>query len=131
MTTIVDFLHARYNEIEASAKAAGWATADAWALTDGCNLTDGAGNDIRVDTDPRDDDSYGSHADRIATITRHLARHDPEYALRLVEAHRAILTETAPVVADGGDGDYRLERVLKHLALPFAHHPDYREEWKP
>ena len=23
------------------------------------------------------------------------------------------------------------ESVLRHLALPYADHPDYREEWKP
>jgi hypothetical protein len=35
---------------------------------------------------------------------------------------------TGPI---GGEGAEVYYEVLQHLALPYADHPDYREEWKP
>lgn len=62
----------------------------------------------------------------------HIARHDPARVLRDVEAKRRILNMELPgyydnPYANGWDdahGD-----VLYLLALPYADHPDYRQEW--
>ncbi|RHA38725.1 DUF6221 family protein [Cellulomonas rhizosphaerae] len=47
------------------------------------------------------------------------------------EAKRAAVAEFVDAV-DGGNGEgYMAERALRYLALPYADHPDYREEWRP
>jgi hypothetical protein len=71
----------------------------------------------------------------------HIARHDPARVLADVAAKRRIIAEYA-----GRDQDVDLmlgrytERqgqwaglhlAVRLLALPYAGHPDYREEWKP
>jgi hypothetical protein len=75
---------------------------------------------------------------------RHIARWDPARVLAEVEAKRRILDEVVPEV-DGMDeringewgigsiaeDDYASVPLLKLLALPYAAHPDYREEWRP
>jgi hypothetical protein len=48
------------------------------------------------------------------------------------EAKRRIvegMTVTAEV--EGGGYEIALRDALRALALPFADHPDYREEWRP
>lgn len=78
----------------------------------------------------------------------HIARWDPARVLAEVAAKRRILDEHQPI--DGvswhgcttcdaqgwgscgcaGSGDWPCDTV-KLLALPYADHPDYREEWRP
>jgi hypothetical protein len=65
---------------------------------------------------------------------RHIARHDPARVLTGIEAKRRLVDDMAKIV--GGDyiddGEPVLaEWVLLLLALPYAAHPDYREEWRP
>jgi hypothetical protein len=67
----------------------------------------------------------------------HVARHDPARVLAEVAAKRLIL-EYAPPKAHGTfDDGWRRGQMAFHahtlrlLALPYAGHPDYREEWKP
>lgn len=71
----------------------------------------------------------------------HIALHDPARVLAEVESKRRLLDEIVPKVEsywnavssewgceyDDPDG----EDVLKLLALPYASHKDYREEWRP
>jgi hypothetical protein len=65
----------------------------------------------------------------------YVARHDPARALREVEAKRAILAETFPLIESEWGGSFGVSRwgeeLLKYLALPYSDHPDYRAEWKP
>lgn len=67
---------------------------------------------------------------------RHIARHDPARVLREVEAKRRILElhVFGERVCDQCSNDWHTEMrpclTLRALALPFADHPDYREEWK-
>jgi hypothetical protein len=49
----------------------------------------------------------------------HIARWDPARVLAECEARRRIVTECG------------WETVMRHLALPYADHPDYRDEWRP
>jgi hypothetical protein len=53
---------------------------------------------------------------------------------RIVELTQGAIYRLADLVADewGGGGDTDAdEDLLRLLALPYADHPDYREEWAP
>lgn len=73
---------------------------------------------------------------------RHIARHDPARVLRQIETTRRIIDEHQPernyVYRDDGTracgtcGDGTFEwpcLTLRLLALPYADHRDYRQEW--
>ena len=74
-------------------------------------------------------------------LTAHIERHDPVRVLREVEAKRRILGEhetrngRCRVCAATAHGNWQRFRApcftLRLLALPYADHPDYREEWRP
>lgn len=67
----------------------------------------------------------------------------PERVLRDVAAKRRIIDEIVPVIdeldalleSERGSGAYKTsgesDRLLKLLALLYADHPDYDEEWRP
>lgn len=151
--SLPDFLLARIQEDEAVARAAidpdrpgaHWQ----WVRTF---------DDVPVDdpaSDPTDEFTYGLRTveefpttsgvgDLPAFVTtglfpseslghRHIARHDPARVLAECEAKRQIV-EMAWVHL--GDDDYAWgmeeakRQILAVLALPYADHPDYREEWK-
>lgn len=59
----------------------------------------------------------------------HVLRHDPARVLAECEAKRRIveLNATKP----GRKTTFRRLLTLQTLALPYADHPDYRQEWKP
>jgi len=65
----------------------------------------------------------------------HMARHDPARVLAECEVKRRIvdLAREARETQRAGYGaaDYYMRDVLRLLALPYADHPDYRQEWKP
>lgn len=63
----------------------------------------------------------------------HIVRHDPARVLREVEAKRRLLAACAeyddcPAGMSGSGLAYHVEELL---ALPYADHPDYRDEWRP
>lgn len=69
-------------------------------------------------------------------IAPHIARHDPARVLREVEAKRRLLYQfehhgnsVRATVAPSTGGVW--DDLLRMLALPYADHPDYREEWRP
>lgn len=67
-------------------------------------------------------------------LTSHLARHDPARVLAEVDAKRRIVEKCAAVqdgLRDDFTADWLADDVLELLALPYAGHPDYREEWRP
>lgn len=72
-------------------------------------------------------------------VVDHVFRHDPARVLAEVDAKRRIVEEHSPhpeVYGDycpSEDGRYRLDHcpTLRLLALPYAEHDDYREEWRP
>ena len=79
----------------------------------------------------------------------HIARHDPARVLAECEAKRQVVHEwqtfgklADPSVQPSTDEEFRvraaavgirqgLARALSHLAMPYADHLDYRQEWKP
>ncbi|MFD7861849.1 DUF6221 family protein [Streptomyces sp. NPDC059783] len=67
----------------------------------------------------------------------HIARHDPARVLRDVEAKRQAIEHYEQIQALTQDPDaYVLAEgaVMKQMqimALPYADHPDYRDDWRP
>lgn len=123
-----DFVRARLDELDAVARA----------VPLGFDLFDGTGVIVMP--------VHGGGS-RSVTLPSNVAvfagRFDPAYVLADVAAKRQIvamcefLLETREVQEAAGElSDYSLGRahagggVLRRLALPFAEHPDYREEWR-
>lgn len=146
--SLTDFLLARYAEDEAAARAA---SPSPWSYP---GIESVAGGTLYDATRRIVDIVYEQPEDHDGTIVRHLlvpeadangahiARHDPARVLADVESKRRIVEDyqgaRMRVGLFGGD-DARVVRAfmealhgaLAHLALPYADHEDYREEWKP
>ncbi|MEV8395931.1 MULTISPECIES: DUF6221 family protein [unclassified Streptomyces] len=73
----------------------------------------------------------------MAADERHIMAHGPSRVLREIDAKRELLSRyeamTAGLLVMTGVeailAEYR-RVLLPHLALPYADHPDYREEWR-
>jgi hypothetical protein len=154
MTTLTDFLLARITEDEASAITAG---SGSWSWEQGygemCNDPECSyGSLMQVKTtDPggsngltqlMDVHGYDIHAGWEGAA--HIARWDPFRVLAECEAKRRLVdlhtreTDMGEHRCIALDGDWvtstypggRLCGTLTLLALPYANHPDYREEWR-
>ena len=110
--TLADFLLARTADDEAVAEGAKRTSGPSWHA---------AG--LQSPFDARMDD--------------HIARHDPARVLAECEAKRRIVEihgngdawcDYCAGYAEGMQDECHTGRLL---ALPYADHPDYREEWKP
>jgi hypothetical protein len=133
---IADFLRARLDEDEALA-----ASGETWSAFD--EATQGT---RRVDVD--------HSIERVVACTRswrglHIARHDPARVLAEVEAKRRLIDEHKPsrpeymprrergcqTCTTAQEWDTKANEAncltLRLLALPYADHPAYREEWRP
>ncbi|WP_331728781.1 DUF6221 family protein (plasmid) [Streptomyces sp. NBC_01259] len=73
-----------------------------------------------------------------ATEGEHITRHDPARVLREVEAKRLIVDRYADLSGEGWKPSaprvVRLQELrdsVRCLALAYADHPDYRDEWRP
>lgn len=129
--TLVEFLRARLVEDEQAARATAYSLAssieDPWSVRQ---------------KDRRDEMSWAVYSqgkylkasELYEADARHIARHDPARVLAEVDAKRRLIAE----VWDEREG-FPTERtpgntadtVLRHLALPYAEHPDYDEAWRP
>jgi hypothetical protein len=156
---LVEFLRARLDEDEAAANAAPGSTWTTFSQSDiaGASVYDeqwrllspahydhdnalGAKRGPRYIEDARDQ------------LVAHIARHDPARVLAEVEAKRRILDEHTKdsICVDGRECCKRcvvdieiawdeafaaMEPIpcptVRLLALPYAEHPDYRQEWRP
>lgn len=126
MDELIAFLDARYSEREQIARAAGAASwhATQEETTDGHNVYSTLWADGEGDTFAH---TYDAEADKV----QHIADWDPKFVLADIAAKRQIIglvTDAGPQWGDGYTEAYR--DVLRLLALPFASHPDYREEWR-
>jgi hypothetical protein len=69
---------------------------------------------------------------RLRVRRAHLAPDDPIRVLADCAGKQRIVEECDPERTDAAAGGSGLaDRVLRELALPYADHPDYREEWRP
>lgn len=80
----------------------------------------------------------------IGTV-RHILSHDPASVLAECEAKRKVVesADEATGLDMQVDAEFRVGRrdvnaepylgdvILRHLAMPYADHPDYRPEWRP
>jgi hypothetical protein len=123
VSDLVAFLNARLDEDEMVAKpfVNGLGDASQWEC-------DEVGGVIR------------KHGVPIMHLETHLdaefiARHDPARVLADVEAKRRIVREATYWSVDARPISPNARQfagdTLRLLALPFAGHPDYREEWRP
>ncbi|MFC9821392.1 DUF6221 family protein [Streptomyces erythrochromogenes] len=137
---LVQFLRARLDEDEQTARAAAalcgcHPEAPSWEFHDGDGEDDGR---IHVVGDPhpvqlgkrrrlarRWNRSYDG-----LFAAKHIARHDPSRVLAEVDAKRQAIDACETFLHDSEDGtDPCAATVLCALALPYADHPDYRQEW--
>ncbi len=144
MDDLVAFLRERIAEDEAMARAA---TDGPWATWEGASMH-GLGDLLHPVLTPGQ--KPGSHAVIVTASwldAEHVSRHDPARTLREVEARRRLLNLHSPTKAGGDECavcDYGVDScgcmgmnggwpcaTIALLALPYADHPDYREEWRP
>ena len=139
MSDLVAFLRARLDEDERVARAAADENREpSWRLISGEYVT-GIGL-TGMHTEGFVDEAPGEH----------IVRHDPARVLAEVDAKRQIIDEHRITPKDQGAGgaetfgcecchfDYNEGYqglgwcpTLRLLALPYADHPDYRDEWRP
>lgn len=123
---LVDFVRARLDEDEQEAIAASpgpWhanAEQDEVVAVDGETVADG----------------FALSSEQLRATVRHIVRYDPARVLREVEAKREIIElHTAEPNQQSDECPHDLQELpcptLRCLALPYADHPDYREEWRP
>ena len=144
--TLEEFLAARLDEDEATAKAAakvepedketsGWYGHAQWVAKYG-TVVDAC------------DDDYAMMIESTDEVCAHIARHDPARVLREVEAKRRRLErylgqsgyDLPDGVQEGRDPDEResdqavkdaLEQEVREDAAVYSDHPDYDEAWRP
>lgn len=134
MTDLVQFLRDRLDEDE---QAATGASAGPWKPWRGKALLHGLGQLEHAVTLPGE--GIGSRASIVTASwmdAEHIARHDPARVLAEVDAKRRIVDYLVEELEDqGADNpwwyDDKLLPILRCLALPYADHPHYREEWRP
>ncbi|MGW4493775.1 DUF6221 family protein [Streptomyces sp. NPDC004376] len=146
MTEIADFLRARYQEQRAIAEAAAeHAGTGDWRYQPGSDYV------AAVQTFPDDMPARRELWTPLVTeagsyigdtlddeIGSHIAAHDPAAVIADLDAKLEIVSDyerceddTASATPNEHTGwADALECVVATLALPFAGHPDYREEWK-
>ncbi|WP_433254472.1 DUF6221 family protein [Streptosporangium sp. CA-135522] len=146
MDDLIAFLAARLDEDEQTARLASevygksWWWNPSWGLVKGMPDNDGEATSIF---------SIGEEtvAEVWSEVGPHIARHDPDRVLRDINAKRAIIDEHPATTGRDGtrpvrptcptcsqsvqEGDPYPCRMLRLLLLPYADHPDYRQEWKP
>ncbi|WP_409186703.1 DUF6221 family protein [Amycolatopsis sp. VS8301801F10] len=151
MDDLITFLRAQIDIDEQIAKAAAdgllWhgpvKTGSVWEADRGFVFTEGQVPGVwdeclwKADTPGRYTREMSEHCGH------HVARHDPARVLAEVDAKRKIIDEHAEpgddnvicrVCREPWQGDFTVPLpcpTLRLLALPYAGHPDYRQEWKP
>lgn len=122
---LVEFLRARLARDEQIARACSDAS---WKAT--------PSGTVSVDAD---DPAFVATAENGA-YAEHIARHDPSRTLSEVTARRQIIDDyekDAWVLGQGRPNpaleaaQATRETVLRLLALPYAAHPAYQQEWRP
>lgn len=127
--TLMDFLLARIAEDEAAARAAEADAGASWQSDDG--MVDGQIKHRRPRGTGLWDNEGASSLSMEPDVAEFVARNDPARVLAECDAKRRIIGHEAQVHRFG-DAVARqiIDNVLAMLALPWADHPDYREEWR-
>lgn len=150
--TLADFLLARIAEDERAARECAKVYPSPWEVSDrghSAKVVADAPNFHHVVDLDQGQIPVGT-VEWLGDAIEHVARHDPARMLAECEAKRRIIAEhsderdhgngriTHTGVCDtcgedvGRDVDDQYPcRTLQLLALPYADHPDYRDEWRP
>lgn len=122
MNDLSEFLLARIAEDEDAARRAAFGYGAGWASerddVEDWSVVHADGQRDMVGCEDRD-------------VTRHIARHDPARILAECDAKRRIITLMRDGYTDRDVEYWSLYKALQCLALPFAGHESYREEWRP
>jgi hypothetical protein len=134
---MVQFLRDRLDDDEQTARQA----------TDGPWIAEVSGETGRcvIPVDAQSTREYVARTQLYAAVfdAEHIARHDPARILADIDAKRQIIDKCEPPLVDvtgpedtdrqfiPGEGPAWGEPVLRLLALTYADHPDYRDEWRP
>lgn len=151
--TLSEFLLARFAEDEAIARAAvipAWEGGQRsqpelaeWTYADGAEVEYVQTPEMLAEPYPQrlyvTCDGEGLTPAVEESVGPHIARHDPARVLAECEAKRRIVTlhdaalraELANGDASAYGADLMHSDVLRLLALLYADHPDYRDEWRP
>jgi hypothetical protein len=124
VSDLAGFLLARIAEDEQAARASlAWASEtpdQRWSADDGALL------------DGRSDTMASYVGDDVAP---HIARWDPARVLAECDAKRRVVEDNwAEWEGVYGAPNYcssKIDEIFRLLALPYADHPDYQQEWKP
>lgn len=122
MTDLVAFVRARLDDDEAAAHDA-WPSP--WLLDDEEYGIVSPEEDSAVDIAS----AIVCSSNQQRATNRHIARHQPARLLADVEAKRRILA--ACQHHESPDTFDLIDDVLRLLAVPYADHSDYQEEWRP
>lgn len=133
---IVEFLTARYDDIERVAQKARWTRhmdCERWRAVQRDKQYGRGTWFVEDDYDEGVADILGQAADPEG-IAHHVALHDPVSVLLDLKAKRLIVVECAETEAafdsyENGPAVGLAECVLKLLAAQFAAHPDYNPAW--
>ncbi|MEU8040894.1 DUF6221 family protein [Streptosporangium sp. NPDC049078] len=131
MNELVEFIRARIEEDEMVAVAA---TRGPWTWTAPRGYPQQVSNSRAVLIA----ETYTNPAFPAYDI-EHIVRHDPNRVFREVAAKRKLLDDLFPdiqgmdgmIEGEWGHHNPAADRLLEVLALPYADHDDYREEWRP
>jgi hypothetical protein len=150
VTTLVAFLKARLDEDEKAARSALLGFDDEYG-TDVTTLAvpdvvwvasyhEVYGRSAQWPAEGKRDQKLITTGQPAATYpAEHIARHDPARVLVEVESKRRIVATFTELDAHPNRLTYAfmqqqwvaLRAVIAGLALPYADHPDYRDEWRP
>ena len=152
MLKLTEFLRARLNEDEAIARKACEYAEASWKLDkDGTTVLWWPPEPRVAEMErqkglPVVSDRWRGQAIESSShqIAPHIARHDPARVLAEVDANRKLVTAYESAVAAYGAAEVgttvndlmtgsvnSLRYSLQLLALPYAEHPDFKEEWRP
>lgn len=136
MDDLVQFLRTRLDEDEQIARAAtsGPWSVDSETYAEAINAADG----VQVVAGGR----WGGEASVFESTedALHIARHDPARVLRDIEAKRAVISRYERAMENrrahpddlaSAGAFLALHGAVRLLTVPYADHPDYREQWRP
>lgn len=131
--SIVDFILARYGDIEQAARAA---SPGPWS-------PDADGNDVLAADGIPVAEGFALSGPQLRATVQHITFHDPAYVLDDIAAKRQIVDlhrECGTGLGHCDDGGHGIDfddlpgggcATLLFLAAPFADHPDFDPSWRP
>ncbi|MGF2208993.1 DUF6221 family protein [Streptomyces albidoflavus] len=131
---LIAFLRGRLEEDEARARALPpgpwvWREGEAGTDSPGDALVGADGQPVLSASDP---DEYSAWIIRADGFDAYLQQMQPARVLAEVEAKRRTLIRCEEELMAGAPRlTHFIQQTIWEMSLPYADHPDYREEWRP